>query len=100
MTSGTTRYQPLSTRGTRGMMIAIPTAASRKPTRMTAAESPLAGAPPGDDGRGEHGQRQGSQRQPGLHGVVLEGHLQEERQRDHRAAQGDLLQQLSTDCRW
>ena len=37
MTRGMTRYQPLSTRGTMGMMIAIPTAASRNPARMMAA---------------------------------------------------------------
>ena len=37
MASGTTRYQPLSTRGTNGMMIPIPTVASRKPALMIAA---------------------------------------------------------------
>ena len=37
MASGITRYQPLSTRGTNGMMIAIPTLDSRKPARMIAA---------------------------------------------------------------
>ena len=35
--SGITRYQPLSTRGTNGMMIAIPMLVSRKPVRMIAA---------------------------------------------------------------
>ena len=37
MASGITKYQPLSARGTNGMMIAIPRLARRKPARMIAA---------------------------------------------------------------
>ena len=45
----------------------------------------------------EHAERQRRERQPGLHRVVLERHLQEERQRDHRPAEGDLLHHLLGD---
>ena len=34
MASGITKYQPLSARGTNGMMIAIPRLTSTKPARM------------------------------------------------------------------
>ncbi len=66
--------------------------------------------PGADDGRGspriparlpasiadrEHRKRQWGERQPGLHGVVLEGHLEEERECDHGPAQADLLQHLA-----
>ena len=37
MARGSTRYQPLSTRGTNGMMIAIPRLDSTNPARMIAA---------------------------------------------------------------
>ena len=59
--------------------------------------TPVTGPLAGDQGRREHGQRQGRQRQAGLERVVLEGHLEEQRQRDHRPAQGDLLQHLTRD---
>ena len=51
----------------------------------------------GDQGRREHGQRQRGQRQAGLQGVVLERHLEEQRQGDHGPAQRDLLQHLTRD---
>jgi hypothetical protein len=44
-------------------------------------------------------QREGRQGQPRLHRVVLERHLEEDRERDHRAAQRDVLQQLPRDAR-
>ena len=37
MASGTTKYQPLSARGTSGMMTATPRLVRRKPARMIAA---------------------------------------------------------------
>ena len=36
----------------------------------------------------------GRQRQARLHRVVLQRHLEEQRQRDHRSAQRDLLEHL------
>ena len=45
----------------------------------------------------EHAQRQRRERQPRLHRVVLERHLQEDREGDHRPAQRDLLQRLLGD---
>ena len=39
----------------------------------------------------------GAIERPGLHRVVLEHHLQEDRQRDHRAAERDLLEHLPGD---
>ena len=41
----------------------------------------------------------GAMRQAGLHRVVLEHHLQVDRQRDHHAAQRDLLEHLLGDAR-
>ena len=55
---------------------------------------PLAGLLAGQQRDGEHAQRKRRQRQTGLHGVVLEHHLEEDRQRDHHAAERDLLQHL------
>ena len=53
--------------------------------------------PPGQDRDSEHAQRQRRQRQPGLERVVLEDHLEVDRQGDHRPAQGDLLKTLLGD---
>ena len=66
---------------------------------MRRGRAPVSRLLAGDQGDGEHRQRQRSQRQAGLHGVVLEGHLEEEREDDHRAAEGDLLQHLALDTR-
>ncbi len=49
---------------------------------------------PGEHRHGEHAQRQRRQGEAGEHGVVLEGDLEEDRQRDHQPAQGDLLHHL------
>ncbi len=46
---------------------------------------------------GEHAQRQGRDREARLQRVVLEHHLQEDRERDHQPAQGDLLEGLGRD---
>ena len=46
----------------------------------------------------EHAERQRRDRQAGLHRVVLEHHLQVDRERDHRAAEGDLLEHLLGDA--
>ena len=46
----------------------------------------------------EHAQRERRERQAGLHRVVLQHHLQEDRQRDHQAAERDLLQRLRRDA--
>ncbi len=46
---------------------------------------------------GEHAQGERRQRQTGLHRVVLEHHLEEDRQRDHQAAERDLLHHLLGD---
>ena len=46
----------------------------------------------------EHAQRERRERQAGLHGVVLEHHLQVDRQGDHHAAERDLLERLTGDA--
>ena len=51
----------------------------------------------GDERDGEHRQRQRREREAGLHRVVLEHHLQVDRERDHHPAEGDLLQRLRLD---
>ena len=57
----------------------------------------LPGLLPGEQRDREHAQRQGRERQPGLHRVVLEHHLEVDRERDHQAAERDLLQRLRRD---
>ena len=52
----------------------------------------------GQECHAEHGERERRQGKSGLHGVVLQRHLQEERQGDHGAAQGDLLEHLLGDA--
>ena len=49
----------------------------------------------GEQRDGEHAQRERRDRESGLQRVVLEHHLQVDREHDHRAAEGDLLQQLA-----
>ena len=70
---------------------------SAKPEQDDAARAPLSRLPPGQQRHREHAERERSKGQAGLHRVVLERHLQEDRKRDHRAAQGDLLQHLLGD---
>ena len=53
---------------------------------------------PRQQGDREHAQRERGHRQTGLHRVVFEDHLQVDRQRDHHAAQGDLLEHLLGDA--
>ena len=52
---------------------------------------------PGEHGHPEHRERERREGQARLQSVVLEHHLQEDRQRDHRPAQGDVLEHLSRD---
>ena len=52
---------------------------------------------PGQDCCGEHAQRQRGEAQAGLHRALYPLELQEDRQRDHGAAQRDLLQHLLGD---
>ncbi len=52
---------------------------------------------PGEHGDPEHRERERGDGQARLHRVVLEDHLQEDRQRDHHPAQCDVLQHLSRD---
>ena len=53
--------------------------------------------PPGENRCREHGQRERSEGQAGLQRVVFERDLEKDRQRDHRAAQGDVLERLLGD---
>jgi hypothetical protein len=46
----------------------------------------------------KHAQRQRRERQAGLHRVVLQHHLQVDRQRDHQPAERNLLQCLRRDA--
>ena len=80
------------------MMMARPSAARAKPARMICAGRRFPARRPATSAAAEHGQRQRRQRQARLHRVVLQGHLEEERQGDHRTAEGDLLEQLPRDA--
>ena len=55
------------------------------------------GSRPASERDGEHAERQRRDRETGLHRVVLEHHLQVDRQHDHRPAEGDLLEHLAGD---
>ena len=79
------------------MIKPIPIVVSANPARTMSAAAALPRPLSGEQRDREHAERQGRERQPGLHRVVLERHLQEERQRDHRPAQGDLLHHLLAD---
>jgi hypothetical protein len=52
---------------------------------------------PAEQRHAEHAQRERGERQAGLHRVVLEHHLQEDRQCDHRAAESYPLEHLLGD---
>ena len=69
-----------------------------EPSPDDGAGTSFAGSPARDEGGSEHRERQRGERQAGLQCVVLQHHLQVDRQGDHRAAQGDLLHQLSRDA--
>ena len=56
-----------------------------------------AGPLPGQQGDREHAQRERCQREPCLERVVLEHHLEVDRERDHQPAERDLLQGLGRD---
>ena len=70
----------------------------REPQPDDAARSPVAGPLGRQHRHPEHAEREWRERQAGLHGVVLEHHLQEDRQGDHRPAEGDLLHHLLGDA--
>ena len=53
---------------------------------------------PGEQGDGEHAEGQGGEGQARAHGAVLQHHLEVDRQGDHGAAEGDLLEQLPRDA--
>ena len=53
---------------------------------------------PCDERDREHAQREWCEGQPGTHRVVFERHLQEQRQRDHRPTERDLLHRLLGDA--
>ena len=97
MTSGTSRYQPESARGTIGISTTSPAVSSTKPHRMMPAGRRLPAFFPASNATPNIVKRQRGQRQTRLHGVVLQHHLQVDRQRDHGAAQRDLLQHLLGD---
>ena len=86
-------------RDDRDAAAAMPRVTARNPAWMIAARPAPPGPLPGEQRDREHAQRQRREREAGLQRVVLEHHLQEDRQRDHRAAEGDLLQQLAADRR-
>ena len=75
----------------------MPTVTSAKPIRMIELGRRSPARFPARRATREHAQRQRRQRQAGLHGVVLEDHLQEDRQGDHQPAEGDLLHHLPRD---
>ena len=74
------------------MIDTMPTSASPNPTRMMLAGAQVLGELPGGQRDGEHRERERRERQAGLHRVVLERHLQVQRQGDHRPAERDLLE--------
>ena len=96
--SGITKYQPDVARGTMGISIPIPIVSSAKPSRMMLAGRRVPAFLPASSAIAEHAERERSERQSRLHRVVLEHHLQEDRQRDHRATQRDLLEHLLRDA--
>ncbi len=79
------------------MMIADPEAGQDEAGADDRGGTPTTRPPAGHQRRREHGQRQRGQGQARLQGVVLERHLEEQREGDHGAAQRDLLQHLARD---
>ena len=94
MISGIARYQPESARGTTRISRRHPDGEQREPGPDDDARPTRSGSLAGQQRDGEHAQGKRRQRQTGLHGVVFEHHLQEDRERDHHAAERDLLQHL------
>ena len=79
------------------MISARPSVLSANPVRMISAGRRPPDLASGEDRDGEHGQRERGERQARLQRVVLELDLQEDRQRDHRPAERDVLQHLPGD---
>jgi hypothetical protein len=69
-----------------------------RPEANQAGRPSLARALAGDQGRAEHRQRQRRECQAGLQRVVLEDHLQVDREGDHRPAERDVLEHLRRDA--
>jgi hypothetical protein len=57
----------------------------------------VAGLPPGQQRDREHARRQRREREARLERVVLEHHLEVDRERDHHPAERDLLERLARD---
>ena len=94
MISGMTSAQPESARGTIGISSSMPTVSRPDPSRMMLAGRRRPTRLPARIAVAEHRQRQRRERQAGLHGVVLQDHLQVDRQGDHRPSQRDVLEHL------
>src|SRR5262249_19901022 len=61
------------------------------------ARAAMAGLLPGEQRDGEHAQRERRKREARIERVVLQHHLQEDRERDHQSAERDLLHRLRRD---
>src|SRR4029453_2211421 len=70
---------------------------STKPAKMILLGASVAGLPPGQQRDREHAQRQRREREARLERVVLEHHLEVDRERDHHPAERDLLERLARD---
>ena len=75
ITKGMTKYHPESTLGTKEMIAAMPTALRAKPVRTIWAGRLLPALRPASMAMPNMDSEKGRERQPGLHGVVFEGHL-------------------------
>ena len=71
--------------------------AAANPARMILLGLRLPGPLAGEQRDREHAQRERRERQPCLERVVLEHHLEVDRERDHQPAERDLLQRLGRD---
>ena len=72
----------------------MPAVLERESPADESARAPRSRPLSGEHRHREHAERKRRHRQAGLQRVVFERHLQEDRQRDDRAAHGDLLQHL------
>ena len=95
--SGITSQSPESARGTIGRRISTPERQQSEPDPDDGGRPPVAQPTSRHERDHEHAQRQRRDGQAGLQRVVLEDHLKEDRERDHRPAQADLLEGLSGD---
>ena len=97
--SGIASHQPESARGTIGMSSAHADGQrAAKPTRMTLLGRRVPARRPAIIATANIVSDSGASDRPACERVVLEHHLQEDRQRDHRPAQRDLLEHLPGDA--